>query len=109
MKPFIRHGATSIRWFVLLGMHAATAAEKAPVPEATSEAMLMERLVQLYREFALPLPPADAPLVRCPTGWSRQAASGEMQPVFTLGFLLQPARGETTPELLIGAVRSQKE
>src|SRR5260221_8448311 len=64
----------------------------------------MDELLQLYREFGLPLPPADAPLVKAPTGWSHQLASGKDVPILTLGFLLKPADGKNPAEVLIGPI-----
>ena len=79
-----------------------TAPEK-PTPQA------MDELLRLYREFGLPLPPDNAPLVRTPTGWSQQLAPGKNVPIFTLGFLLKPAAGGKPAEILIGPLRTARE
>jgi hypothetical protein len=54
----------------------------------------MEKLMQLYRDFGLPLPPAEAPLVRVPTGWREVQDDGKTGPLVNLGFLLNSATAE---------------
>ncbi len=66
----------------------------------------VDGLLAAYRTYGLPLPPADAPLVRYVPPYARKAgplADGKAQPTpYEVGFLLQPARGSTPARLLRG-------
>jgi hypothetical protein len=79
-------------WLLLLAGVAFTGAEEPAKPGRVAPDM--EKLMQLYRDFGLPLPPAEAPLVRVPTGWRDVQADGKTGSLVTLGFLLNSAKAE---------------
>jgi hypothetical protein len=55
-----------------------------------------------YRRYGLPLPPADAPLVRFESG-GRHVLNGKlMPPTYLLGFMLRRGTKEAPPVLLVG-------
>ncbi len=62
----------------------------------------LEEILKTYRQLGLPLPPADAPLVRLETGRRTCETSGKETPLYALGFLLRAATPEKPPLLLVG-------
>lgn len=69
-------------------------------PFARAENILDELLAD-YKKFELPLPHADAKLVRVDTDWSTQEGKKHR----TLGFLLKPGAKGKPSEFLIGTLR----
>jgi hypothetical protein len=104
--PFLH----SMRLYPLIATSCAVLAAETPNPVVEKfTTSRMDELLELYRDFGLPLPPADAPLVKTPTGWSHQLDSGKHDPIFTLGFLLKAAEGDAPAEVLVGPLRFKKE
>src|SRR5688500_6022194 len=87
-------------WLLLFVLSIAVApAQDRPKPSPD-----MEKLLSLYRDFGLTLPPEGAPLARIPTGWF-STANGREERIFTLGFLLKPAQAGAPAEVLAGPSR----
>jgi hypothetical protein len=102
-------GAMRIIPLLLFLLSVASAEEAANGARDKRTVVSMDQLLELYREFGLPLPPNDAALVQTPTGWSTQSESGKATPILTLGFLLKPAQAQTPPEVLVGPLRLTRE
>jgi hypothetical protein len=66
----------------------------------TSQSLLAD-LLKTYRQIGLPLPPAEAELVRFEHGWSG-VIRGKAMPQDSLGFLLRAATKDKPPLLLVG-------
>src|SRR5260370_22389620 len=62
----------------------------------------MDQLLDVYRDYGLPLPPADAKLVRIDIGSGYIVNSEPTAPSYLLGFLLQPAIKEKGAVVLVG-------
>ena len=69
----------------------------------------MEKLLKLYGEFGLPLPPPNASLARIPAGASQVLDNGKEKPLYTLGFVLSPATPTAPAEILAGPCRAKAE
>src|SRR5262249_34380373 len=62
----------------------------------------LEQLLQDYKDYGLPLPPKDAPLVRHSHGGGGKV-NGVVQPItYSLAFMTKPASDTNGPELLRG-------
>jgi hypothetical protein len=80
-----------------------------PQTAETQEAMEIElkdldELLARYRDYALPLPPDDAKLVRFLYGSSTEPYTGVSTPLYALGFWLNHDARQETPEILVGPI-----
>jgi hypothetical protein len=76
---------------------------------AADRAPPLDELLKTYRQLGLPLPAADAKLVRLETSWSISVAPGKDVPLYALGFLLRAATKEKPPLLLVGTQEYEPE
>ena len=60
------------------------------------------QLLDIWKEYDLPLPPAEAPLVKFSTGIRRIENDGTEKPYFSLGFLLEPSASNNESNILAG-------
>jgi hypothetical protein len=97
----------------VVGVPALAALRKAAADPDSEIAGRAKRLVEVienslgglladYRAYGLPLPPADARLVRFESGGGSIANGKQTPPEYFLGFLLQPGTKDRQPLLLAG-------
>lgn len=86
------------------------ATEEGELPRPTPTPAMLDELLALAGEFEVPLPPAEAPLVRLHTGWWRMGeAKDERKAIFSLGFLLEKAAGNRPATVLTGPLLLKRE
>ena len=73
-------------------------------PDGGGQGLARIRLLRDYREYGLPEPPKDAPLVRIDSGGVSVDADGKQTPILHLGFLLQPGDEKHPAVVLLGTV-----
>jgi hypothetical protein len=79
--------------------HAASQRVEARPPDQAT----LQKLLTAYREWGLPLPPPDAPLVLFETGTTRQDGFfAKREKLYALAFRLKPAVDKYGPLLLVG-------
>lgn len=69
---------------------------------------VMERLLEIYREFGMPLPPDEAPLVQMTWGVVNRRPAPRRSGII-LGFLLKAANSDSLDDALIGVLQLSKE
>src|SRR5665213_3155246 len=84
----------------IVGAIAASASADPDVPVKRKSGVDLEALVKAYRELGLPIPPADAPLVKLSS--DHRGRGGEIDENFHLAFLLQGKPGDKGALLLVG-------
>lgn len=81
---------------LIAAVHAKEPAKAPPPPPD------FPKLVALYKDFGLPQPPADAPLVSYESGGTTSGKDGKQRKILALGFLLTPPKDPAPAKLLVG-------
>jgi hypothetical protein len=81
--------------------------EAEPAPSAVPAVPLSD-LVRIWKDYGLPLPPADAPLVRFTTGSRRLEEDGTGTPLFSMGFQLEAPTASKAGVILAGFTKIEQ-
>ncbi len=77
-------------------------------PDTTKPSVTPAGLLSVWKEYGLPLPPPDAPLVKFTTGIRNVASDGKETPLYSIGFLLEPGTEKSPAVILAGFVRHEQ-